>query len=182
MVFLKLWFGLLVRYRLSRRHGLECSAFSFVGDLLLGSPLRFYHLSFYLVKVDAVLAKLSWPLGEALPALSGGPIRAFLRPCYPVSIPSDQTSIGTAAIAIRCFQTTHREVIMKLTTIAVTCILALSGPFALAHGKRHHSTRHHASRCAGGPNGTAGGPTTVSGTGPSTYGGNIPGAPGCARQ
>jgi hypothetical protein len=72
--------------------------------------------------------------------------------------------------------------IMKLTTLALSCILALSGPFALAHGKRHHhSMRHHASRCVGGPNGTAGGPTTVSGTGPSTYGGNIPGARGCAR-
>jgi hypothetical protein len=59
---------------------------------------------------------------------------------------------------------------MKLATLALTCILALSGPFALARGKRHHhSMRHHASRCVGGPNGTAGGPTTVSGTGPSIF-------------
>jgi len=70
---------------------------------------------------------------------------------------------------------------MKPATIAVTCILALSGPLALAHGQRHHHWRHHASHCAGGPNGTAGGPTTVSGTGPSTYGGNIPGARGCTK-
>jgi hypothetical protein len=75
---------------------------------------------------------------------------------------------------------------MKLTTIAFTCMLMLSAPFAVAHGKRHHhwhssmnSMRHHHSRCAGGPNGTAGGPTTLSGTGPSTFGGNIPGSASC---
>jgi hypothetical protein len=73
---------------------------------------------------------------------------------------------------------------MKFTTLALTCMLALSGPFALAHGHRHHhhwhdSMRHHAMRCPGGPNGSAGGPTTLSGTGPSTYNGNIPGARGC---
>jgi hypothetical protein len=71
---------------------------------------------------------------------------------------------------------------MKLATLALACVFALSSPFALAHGKRHlHSMRHHAAQCAGGPNGTAGGPTTLSETGPSTYGGNIPGARGCAR-
>src|SRR6202012_6239126 len=61
--------------------------------------------------------------------------------------------------------------IMKLTTIALTCVLALSGPFAFAHGRHHHHWRHHASHCPGGPNGSAGGPTTLSGTGPSTSGG-----------
>jgi hypothetical protein len=62
---------------------------------------------------------------------------------------------------------------MKLATLALTCILALSGPFALARGKRHHhSMRHHASRCVGGPNGTAGGPTTVSGEPAPQYSGS----------
>ena len=72
---------------------------------------------------------------------------------------------------------------MKIGTLALACVLALYGPFAIAHGQRHHHHWRHlfASRCAGGPNGTAGGPTTLSGTGPSTYGGNIPGARGCAR-
>jgi hypothetical protein len=71
---------------------------------------------------------------------------------------------------------------VKLATAALTCMIVLSGPFALAHGQRHHHHwRHSASHCPGGPNGTAGGPTTLSGTGPSTYGGNIPGARGCAK-
>jgi hypothetical protein len=71
---------------------------------------------------------------------------------------------------------------MKLTTLALICVVAVSGPLALAHGKQHHHHwRHSASRCAGGPNGTAGGPTTVSGTGSSTFGGNIPGARGCTK-
>jgi hypothetical protein len=69
---------------------------------------------------------------------------------------------------------------MKLTILALTCVFALSSPLAFANGKRHHHHwRHHASHCPGGPNGSPGGPTTLSGTGPSTYGGNIPGARGC---
>ena len=84
---------------------------------------------------------------------------------------------------IHCSRSQAWETIMKLTTLLVTCALVLSGPFALAHGKRHHHWRgHHASSCPGGPNGTAGGPTTLSGTGPSTFGGNIPGARGCTGQ
>jgi hypothetical protein len=75
----------------------------------------------------------------------------------------------------------NKEITMKLATVALASVLALSGPFALAHGRHHHHWRHSASRCFGGPNGTAGGPTTVSGTGPSTYGGNIPGARGCTK-
>ena len=41
---------------------------------------------------------------------------------------------------------------MKLTTIALAMTFALAGTFAVAQG---------------GPNGTAGGPTSLSGTGPS---------------
>jgi hypothetical protein len=53
---------------------------------------------------------------------------------------------------------------MKLTTIALASVFALSGTFAFAQ--------------AGGPDGTAGGPTSLSGTGPSTSGGDSPGAVG----
>src|SRR5258706_12117860 len=52
---------------------------------------------------------------------------------------------------------------MKLTTIALAMTFALAGMFAVAQG---------------GPNGTAGGPTSLSGTGPSTSGGDSPGAVG----
>jgi hypothetical protein len=70
---------------------------------------------------------------------------------------------------------------MKLASLALTCMIVLSGPFALAHGKRHHQWRHSASHCPGGPNGTAGGPTTVSGTGSSSFGGIFQ-EPGAARS
>jgi hypothetical protein len=51
---------------------------------------------------------------------------------------------------------------MKLTTIALASAFAMSGTFAFAQ--------------SGNPNGTAGGPTSLSGTGPSTSGGSTPGA------
>jgi hypothetical protein len=40
----------------------------------------------------------------------------------------------------------------------------------------------HGSAARNNPNGTAAGPTTLSGTGPSTYGGNNPGAKSSSRQ
>jgi hypothetical protein len=67
---------------------------------------------------------------------------------------------------------------MKLATIALATVFALSSTFALAHGhKRHHHRGHH-SMNSGGPNGTAGGPTSLSGTGSSQYGGSVPGNTG----
>jgi len=51
-----------------------------------------------------------------------------------------------------------KETTMKLTTIALAMTFALAGTFAVAQG---------------GPNGTAGGPTSLSGTGPSTSGGDF---------
>jgi hypothetical protein len=51
---------------------------------------------------------------------------------------------------------------MKLATILLASAFALSGTFAFAQ--------------AGGANGTAGGPTTLSGTGTSTMGGDTAGA------
>jgi hypothetical protein len=53
---------------------------------------------------------------------------------------------------------------MKLTTIALASAFALSGTLAFAQ--------------AGGANGTAGGPTSLSGTGTSTMGGDTAGAVG----
>jgi hypothetical protein len=70
----------------------------------------------------------------------------------------------------------------KLSTLALVGTIVLAGPLAQAHSKRHHQYHHHhAVRCPGGPNGAAGGPTSLSGTGPSTSGANIPGAAGCSR-
>jgi hypothetical protein len=73
-----------------------------------------------------------------------------------------------------------RGTTMKLATIALTTVFALSSTLALAHGhKRHH--HHHMgyqSMNSGGPNGTAGGPTSLSGTGSSQYGGSVPGNTG----
>ena len=63
---------------------------------------------------------------------------------------------------------------MKFTHIALVLIVAVSSPLAFARGHHHH---HHMSR-AGGPNGSAGGPTTLSGTGSSQFGGSLPGNTG----
>jgi len=63
---------------------------------------------------------------------------------------------------------------MKFTYIALALIVAVSGPAAFARGHHHH---RHMSR-AGGPNGSAGGPTTLSGTGTSQFGGSLPGNTG----
>jgi hypothetical protein len=76
---------------------------------------------------------------------------------------------------------------MKFATAALASALALSSTFALAHGYKHHNMRHsmnmmRGSAATSNPNGTASGPTTLSGTGPSTYGGNNPGARSSTRQ
>jgi hypothetical protein len=78
---------------------------------------------------------------------------------------------------------------MKLATIALASAFALSGTFAFANTVRHRSDvriHHHTtamSRMYGpvydsSPNGTAGGPTTLSGTGNSQFGGSSPGISG----
>ena len=76
---------------------------------------------------------------------------------------------------------------MRFATVALASVFALSSTFALAHGYRHHHMRHSMHMMRGGaavnnPNGTASGPTTLSGTGASTYGGNSPGARSSTRQ
>ena len=77
---------------------------------------------------------------------------------------------------------------MKIaTTLTLAAALALSSGIASAHSaKRHHhhgwfnsmNMMHGPGRTAArsDPNGTAGGPTSVSGTGSSRFGGQVPGA------
>jgi hypothetical protein len=68
---------------------------------------------------------------------------------------------------------------MRLTTIALAAAFALASTFAAqaAHKHRSHHRGHH-SAATNSPNGTAGGPTSLSGTGSSQYGGSVPGATG----
>ena len=79
---------------------------------------------------------------------------------------------------------------MKLTTIALASAFALAGAAALAHTVRHESHvrtypiyRDAAPRVVlhpnyGNPNGNPDGPTTLSGTGNSQFGGSSPGTSG----
>jgi hypothetical protein len=81
---------------------------------------------------------------------------------------------------------------MKLATIALASAFALSSTFALAYTKHHRSgvRTHHGtvgmssartqgrSMNYGNPNGTAGGATSLSGTGSSQFGGASPGTSG----
>jgi hypothetical protein len=67
---------------------------------------------------------------------------------------------------------------MRLSAIALTALAALSLTIAqvdAAHKRHHHM---HQSAGSNSPNGTAGGPTTLSGTGSSKFGGNSPGTAG----
>jgi hypothetical protein len=82
---------------------------------------------------------------------------------------------------------------MKATALSLAILMVCSAGYASAHSvKRHH---HHGwtnsmnmmrgpGRTAArtDPNGTASGPTSVSGTGSSKFGGQIPGSPGATRQ
>ncbi|MGY3615337.1 hypothetical protein [Bradyrhizobium sp. USDA 10063] len=67
---------------------------------------------------------------------------------------------------------------MKFVAAALTTLAMLSMTFvpADAASKRHH--RAHQAKNLGNPNGTAGGPTSLSGTGSSQYGGSSPGTAG----
>jgi hypothetical protein len=76
---------------------------------------------------------------------------------------------------------------MKLTTLALASAFALSSTFALANPVHHKSvarTHHGTVSMArlhpnyGNPNGNADGPTTLSGTGNSQFGGSSPGTSG----
>ncbi|MET4388069.1 hypothetical protein ABIB73_003831 [Bradyrhizobium sp. F1.4.3] len=81
---------------------------------------------------------------------------------------------------------------MKTATVTLAILLACSTGDASAHSaKRHHhgwfnsmNMMHGPGRTAArtDPNGTASGPTSVSGTGSSKFGGQIPGSSGATRQ
>ncbi len=81
---------------------------------------------------------------------------------------------------------------MKAAALTLAILLAAPTGYASAHSaKRHHhgwfnsmNMMHGPGRTAArnDPNGTASGPTSVSGTGSSKFGGQIPGASGAARQ
>jgi hypothetical protein len=66
---------------------------------------------------------------------------------------------------------------MKFVAIVLTTLAMLSVTFvpADAASKRHH---RHQAKNYGNPNGTAAGPTSLSGTGSSQYGGSSPGTAG----
>jgi hypothetical protein len=67
---------------------------------------------------------------------------------------------------------------MKFVAVAVTTLAMFTMtlvPADAAH-KRHH--RAHHAKNLGNPNGTAAGPTSLSGTGWSQYGGSSPGTAG----
>jgi hypothetical protein len=80
-----------------------------------------------------------------------------------------------------------KDTVMKLTTIALASAFALSATAALANTV-HHKPAVRADRVAvgmvqlhpnyGNPNGNPDGPTTLSGTGDSSYGGSLAGTSG----
>jgi hypothetical protein len=76
---------------------------------------------------------------------------------------------------------------MKLTTLALATAFALSGTAAFANTVHHKSVVRterdtvpmvHLHPNYGNPNGNPDGPTTLSGTGDSQYGGSSPGTSG----
>ncbi|MBO4222733.1 MULTISPECIES: hypothetical protein [Bradyrhizobium] len=66
---------------------------------------------------------------------------------------------------------------MKFVAVALTTLAMLSLTFVPADAAKRHHRAHHAKNL-GNPNGTAAGPTSLSGTGSSQYGGSSPGTAG----
>lgn len=81
---------------------------------------------------------------------------------------------------------------MKATALVLAILLAIPAGTASAHSaKPHHPGWWDSMNMMRGPgrtaartdpNGTASGPTSLSGTGSSKFGGQIPGSSGAARQ
>jgi hypothetical protein len=90
----------------------------------------------------------------------------------------------------------NKDKIMKLTAMALATVFALSGTAAFAHTYHHRSDANHYRNAYdqygmsdeqptfhlrpnnGNPNGNPDGPTTLSGTGDSQWGGSTPGTSG----
>jgi hypothetical protein len=96
---------------------------------------------------------------------------------------------GTAPVVSYLESATNfiKETIMKLATIALVSVLALSGTAAFANTVHHKSVVRtnrdtigmvHLHPNYGNPNGDPDGPTTLSGTGDSSFGGSSPGTSG----
>ena len=89
---------------------------------------------------------------------------------------------GTAPVVSYLESTTNyiKETIMKLATIALASVLALSGTAAFANTVHHKSVvrTDRDTIGMGNPNGDPDGPTTLSGTGDSSFGGSSPGTSG----
>ena len=66
---------------------------------------------------------------------------------------------------------------MKFAAVALA-LIALSFASANAAHRYHHRMYQHSMAARYNPNGTAGGPTTLSGTGSSQFGGSSPGVTG----
>jgi hypothetical protein len=80
-----------------------------------------------------------------------------------------------------------KDTTMKLTAIALATAFALSGTAAFANTVHHHKVERTYRDAApmvqlhpnyGNPNGNPDGPTTLSGTGDSSFGGSSPGTSG----
>lgn len=65
---------------------------------------------------------------------------------------------------------------MRITVLAVALLVLSVGSANAA--QRYHHRHYHSMAAHYNPNGTAGGPTTLSGTGSSQYGGSTPGVTG----
>ena len=100
--------------------------------------------------------------------------------------------LRNAGKTMRLFWINNGDTTMKFATIALAAAFALTSTFALANTTRHkagvrthHGTvgmssarMHRGSMNSGNPNGTAGGRTSLSGTGSSQFGGSSPGTTG----
>jgi hypothetical protein len=114
---------------------------------------------------------------------------AFGRCAVCTAIKEGFNGDGTVVSYLNNIQTTT-ETTMKLTAIALAAAFVLSGTSAFAHTVRHesHVRTYPMYRDAepsavlhpnyGNPNGNPDGPTTLSGTGDSQFGGSSPGTSG----
>jgi hypothetical protein len=79
--------------------------------------------------------------------------------------------------------TIHKESSMKFVTIALAAAVAFSGTVAVAKEKSARKAHHDNAKVRmqpnnGNPNGDPNGPTSLSGTGSSQFGGSSPGTSG----
>jgi hypothetical protein len=133
--------------------------------------------------VNGMTRSLAFPLSRLKKILMERPR------LLPISIARGKTTIDTATHG-------NKDKIMKLTAMALATVFALSGTAAFAHTYHHRSDANHYRNAYdqygmsdeqptfhlrpnnGNPNGNPDGPTTLSGTGDSQWGGSTPGTSG----